>query len=277
MIIGQWAPVVGTGLAILGSLYLLLAAEMAAEEKTQDNLTQGPAHPCPTCGGDDMYRSRSVSTSSQSTSRGSGEMEEVVIYPSFPTIREMTTLSGESDPGGRRIAARFFNAASSYLATKAHNNFEKTGFERNQRTTFPEVPAENFRNENYNDMKNIFENTPSRSRTTSFVGSDYSNGEGGSRTPREAPNRQLSLPVRSPRPAFLRRPHSNTLPSRSNSFETPSFIDSRDLYTSSPTSLGRDSQDHHQSAPSISESPPTTPPPGTPAPPTIVVSSDTSD
>ncbi|KAJ5246461.1 hypothetical protein N7468_001444 [Penicillium chermesinum] len=272
--VGQWAPVVGTGLAIVGSLYLLFAAEMDKEDKPSKN----PVPPCPTCGGDEMYRDRLGSTSSGPSSRDSDqeatvEMEETVSYPSFPKLSQITTLPGEDDPGGRRTVARFFNAASGYLATKAHTNFEENGFEVNERTTFPEVPAESFRNEHYQDMKNIFESTPiTRSRATSFVGSEYSNGEGSSRTPRETPNRQLSLPVRSPKPAFIRRPHSKTLPSRSNSFEVPSFVD-RGAFTSSPTSDRSSPEPQHgTSDPSIAESLPATPRVGPPTTPTIVVS-----
>ncbi|KAJ6144736.1 hypothetical protein N7470_008631 [Penicillium chermesinum] len=272
--VGQWAPVVGTGLAIVGSLYLLFAAEMDKEDKPSKN----PVPPCPTCGGDEMYRDRLGSTSSGPSSRDSDqeatvEMEETVSYPSFPKLSQITTLPGEDDPRGRRTVARFFNAASGYLATKAHTNFEENGFEVNERTTFPEVPAESFRNEHYQDMKNIFESTPiTRSRATSFVGSEYSNGEGSSRTPRETPNRQLSLPVRSPKPAFIRRPHSKTLPSRSNSFEVPSFVD-RGAFTSSPTSDRSSPEPQHgTSDPSIAESLPATPRVGPPTTPTIVVS-----
>lgn len=266
----------------MGSLYLLFAADMAAEEK--NDKPPVPAHPCPTCGGDEMYDGRTASISSQplesgSDRNGSVEMEETVAYASFPKMSQITTLPGESDPGGRKVVARFFNAASNYLAAKAHNNFEENGFEVNERTTFPEVPAENFRNDKYSEMKNIFESTPmTRSRATSFVGSEYSNGEGSSRTPKAAPNRQLSLPVRPLRPAVIRRPHSNTLPSRSNSFEIPSFVENRDVLASSPTSIGRSSPDFQPgtSVPSVSDFAPTTPL-DAPTTPRIVVSSEPSD
>jgi hypothetical protein len=39
---GQWAPMVGTGLAILGSLYLLLAAEVEALKKTRRSKANSP-------------------------------------------------------------------------------------------------------------------------------------------------------------------------------------------------------------------------------------------
>ncbi|CAL5869284.1 uncharacterized protein PFLUO_LOCUS3512 [Penicillium psychrofluorescens] len=51
--VGQWAPIVGTGLAAVGSLYLLLAADMEAEEKGEalpDEESKNPNGPrCARC------------------------------------------------------------------------------------------------------------------------------------------------------------------------------------------------------------------------------------
>ncbi|KAJ5279264.1 hypothetical protein N7478_004636 [Penicillium angulare] len=274
--IGQWAPIVGTGLAVVGSLYLIFAADMEAEENKKDKPTDQQINRCTECGGngicpstDSLENSRRTSTSS--SDRPPSEMERSAT---FSTIHQAMKSQSGPDPGGRRKVAQFFNATSAYFATKAHKDFKDTGFEVEQRTNFPEIPGEVFRNKDLHEIRTVYNTSPlPRSRATSFVGSDYSNGEGSSNVPK----RQLSLPARPPLAATGGRQHSNTLPAGGAG---PTFLEIRSLYSNipprqwSPTDETAIDEQHEASrAPSISEfhaaalsSGPTTP--------KIVVSSD---
>ncbi|KAJ5654170.1 hypothetical protein N7490_001173 [Penicillium lividum] len=225
--IGQWAPIVGTGLAVMGSLYLMFAADMEAEEKQI-----GPPHDrteprCADCGGNAICDSTdSTESPARSNSTASAPSPDIERTATFSTIRQAMTTQAGPDPGGRRKVAQFFNAASTYLAAKAHNNFEDTGFEVHERTNFPEIPAENLRNKHLPEIREVYNTPIPRSRATSFVGSDTSNGEGSSS---RIPRRQFSLPAR-PSPTANRRPHSNTVPADGGPFEGPTFLEIRSLY-----------------------------------------------
>lgn len=241
---------------MIGSLYLLLAADMEAEEKeTQEPETQVPLQPdgrasiqceaCTRCNHTIPNKTTEDTSDSQRSSQSepSTELNRAVTEPSVSsTIRRATTnQSGKSvDTGGRRQVARLLNLASKQLAAKAHTHMEDSGFNAQEKLKFPEIPGESLRNEKLSDIQRAYSNTPlPRSRATSFTGSfagsvdsDSSNGEGGSRI-LQGPFRQLSLQVPPPARARSRRPHSNTLPSRRSSFEyaiqhegtiTPSII-----------------------------------------------------
>ncbi|KAJ5242738.1 uncharacterized protein N7469_001065 [Penicillium citrinum] len=278
--IGQWAPVVGTGLAAIGSLYILFAANMEADEQeegSQDRTTNT------NCSSNECLRvsnlenldnaSHNISPeqpdqspfySSQTLDdRHSAEMVRAIttensIGPRIPRIK--TNQSEKSiDPGGRKKVTRWLNLASKQLAVKAHSQFQDSGFNAKERSSFPEVPGENFRNRDLSEFQKAYSNSPiPRSRASSFIGSESSNGEGSSRTPLDIP-RHLSLPVSSSSRLVTRPRHAHTLPSRGGSCGygeesydgTPPSRDS--LSETSPTSLGPSGQD---------------------APPRIVVSSD---
>lgn len=156
----------------------------------------------------------------------STEIGRIATEPpvSSTKIRRATTNQSMKsiDTGGRRQVARLLNLASKQLAAKAHNHMEDSGFNAQEKMKFPEIPGEFLRNEKLPDIQKAYSNTPlPRSRATSFVGSvrsDSSNGEGSSRI-LQGPFRQLSLQVPPPARMTGHRPHSNTLPSRRNSFE----------------------------------------------------------
>ncbi|KAJ5946826.1 hypothetical protein N7454_003665 [Penicillium verhagenii] len=219
--IGQWAPIVGTGLAIMGSLSLIFAADMEAEEK-QIEPKETPAQRCADCGGNAIRDSTSSPPSpGLSASEEEAPPQHLEYSATFSTIHQAITSQSAPDPGGRRKVAQFFNAASAYLATKAHD--PNTGFEAHERTTFPEIPAEYLRNPILYEIRNVYNQTPiPRSRATSFVGSDISNGEGSSRVP----GRHASVPTPPPLVARIGRQHSNTIPAdRSRPREGPTFLE----------------------------------------------------
>ncbi|KAJ5342071.1 hypothetical protein N7541_011195 [Penicillium brevicompactum] len=198
--IGQWAPVVGTGLAVLGSLYLLLAADMDAEVK-------GDKQPdCKECAG-------SGSASTYRRESGSSSEDQGVGHET--PVRQPTVLTLSDDVGGRRKVARILNWATASMAARAHSQYEKTGFKRDQRSNYPETPGEGWRNARLEAQRAQYRES---SRAASFVSSRGSlddNGEGSSRSARSPNRRHESYPIPSPSPARSchRRDHSGSLPS----------------------------------------------------------------
>ncbi|KAJ5153059.1 uncharacterized protein N7482_009537 [Penicillium canariense] len=241
--IGQWAPIVGTGLAVIGSLYLLLAADMEAEEneenepemQTDNHLNRGPVRQCERCatcayptldGDQNTIPDSRRSSQSDGEQPSSTEIAKAATEPSVSSaMRRATTNQSEKsiDPGGRRQVARLLNLASKQLAAKAHTHMEDSGFNAQERANFPEIPGESFRNGKLSDFQKAYSNTPlPRSRAASFshsINSDSSNGEGSSRI-LQGPLQHLSLPVPPPARTTGLRPHANTLPSRRSSFES---------------------------------------------------------
>lgn len=231
---------VGTGLAVVGSLYLLLAADMQAEENEKERPDKQPnltsVETCPRCGTyvtSDGGGSTSPGRGSQShDSQPSTAMARTATRPSASvTVDRDTTNQSEHtvDVGGRRKVAHWLNMASKQLALKAYPQFHDSGFNARGLTDYPEVPAEWARNKDLPNLQEAYSNSQQRSRAGSFiesVNSDSPSGEGPSRTPQ----RLLSLPSAPKQRVVTRQRHSNTLPSRQNSFEMPRYHETRTLH-----------------------------------------------
>lgn len=196
--------------------------------------------------------------------------------------RTVTNQSEKSlDPGGRRKVTRWLNIASMQLAAKAHSQFQDSGFNAKERSNFPEVPGEKLRNKDLPEFQKAYSNSPiPRSRASSFVGSESSNGEGSSQIPLDVA-RHLSLPGPSSARLVTRPRHAHTLPSRNSSYTVPEehVSDSFDGFVSSrgrSISTGTVGSIAHESKTSsvVEVSPTTLTPSGQDAPPKIVVSSD---
>ena len=223
----------GTGLAAIGSLYLLLATDMALEDKkNQESDSQVPNPPpngvasiqCEACN----HTTSNITTNSLSdpqwsskserNHQTSAELGRTATGPSITTpIRHAPTNQSEKtiDRGGRRKVARILNVMSRQLTTKAHFHMEDSGFNE-EKSNWPQVPGELLRNERLPAFERTFKSP--RSRSPSFVGSeesDSSHGEGSSK----APTRTLSLQVPTPARTTSRRLRADTLPSRRNSFD----------------------------------------------------------
>lgn len=289
--LGQWAPIVGTGLAAIGSLYLIFAANMEADQNEGSDQgileynEQDPEY-CQHAGEED---SSEPSISPRRSSpvidrRRSAEIARTITRASTtPRITHTTTYQSENsvDPGGRRKVTRWLNLASMQLAAKAHTQFQDSGFHAKERSNFPEVPGETFRNKDLPEFQKAYSNSPiPRSRASSFIGSESSNGEGSSRVPLDVA-RHLSLPGPSSARLITRPRQARTLPSKGGSCavaERPGD----DTFYNSPSTRHRSlstgtvaSQAHVSRASSVFEVSPTTlTPSGQDAPPKIVVSSD---
>ncbi|KAJ5204987.1 uncharacterized protein N7498_005866 [Penicillium cinerascens] len=281
--IGQWAPIVGTGLGVVGSLYILLAADMEAEDKKlqvpDDQLNENIVTRCPRCDGCAVLDEETGSGAESSRSwqsideQSSPPTARTATQPSITTTfnRASTTQSeGNADPGGRKKVARALSTASRALAAKANSKFEYSGFEVQERNIFPTVPGEDLRNGNLSEFKNAYSTPQPQSRASSPVESiepGSSNGQGTSKTPLESP-KHLSLHIPQPTRVVTRQRHSNTGPSRGGPSEASnlqalgiSYETSASRQRDLPEILMPDRQ-HASMTPSISDVSPTALTPG---------------
>lgn len=274
--LGQWAPIVGTALAVVGSLYLLLSADIEAagkEDGQQEETIVGKCRNCDCAVSD-------TGSSSRRESRANAERQDPDIE--MTTIRRPTTnqtIGSQADLGGRRKVARFLMAASAIMTTKAHNQIEKTGFKPEAKTTYPETPGERYKNSDLQKQIDKYQrsSTPdNRSRAASFIsnGGSVDNGEGSSRRPRSPTRRSVPTPAIS-RPKS-RQAHSNSLPSGgifgSSTLQCPPVATFAGWQRrSSPSNITPISRSR---APSMSDVSPTTSSPRPQSTPEIVISPD---
>ncbi|KAI1485196.1 hypothetical protein F5X96DRAFT_691239 [Biscogniauxia mediterranea] len=154
--VGQWAPIIGTVLAALGSLYLLLTREQAEPEgsKYHCNCSQ---HHFPSCDMD----GRSLHSNNENPLHAQHEWPVVRHYsPSTAGGGLFITLSRNSqspldyngrihdDVGYRRKVARALTRLSNYLGNAGADRFDDSGFRRGRAVDFPEIPATRARNGN---------------------------------------------------------------------------------------------------------------------------------
>ena len=246
LFVGQWAPIVGTGLAVLGSLYLLLAADLEAAKEASPNasmhhrngsmqevgraLSTASSHSVATPDATDMRRSFS------NGDRGASIEVLPTTSQSAPEQGHHAKQSGMADAGNRRRVAETLTAIGNYLGTAAPDRFDDSEFKHGKALDFPEIPGEEHRNralhqirEQYNHSRDAEGNvTPmlreQSSRAGSFTGSVASGlgVEGSSITPRAAspqPPQSPHSPSLFPSPTTPRRPHANTFPVERGSFE----------------------------------------------------------
>jgi hypothetical protein len=293
---GQWAPIVGAGLAVLGSLYLRVASDLD-EAAERDKPTPNPS-----------MRLGNSSTPEVGTGPETASVHSAVtaavsvdIRPSFSNSRRgnstelemvptVTEHAGDQGPqiqrswtthgtGSRAKITTGLTAIAKYLGTAAPDQFDDSEFRHGRALEWPEIPGEPGRNgalhqtkEKYNHNHNLNGsvtpiNMERRSRAGSFTGSTASGfGIEGSST--------------SPRTASPLRPRASTLSVKPIPFDAQ---DSR--ASSSPGPAGRRPQQRrdtlevpapvHHSVPRNDQpcSPIVSMPQG-PSSPAIVVSSD---
>lgn len=255
----------GTGLAAIGSLYLILASDMALEvEKDQESDPQVPNHPangadpiqCEACNRTISNTTTTPLSDPQWSSENernhpaSTELGRTATGPSITTpIRHALTNQSEKtiDRGGRRKVAQILNVMSRQVTTKAHFHMEDSGFNEEEKANWPEIPGEGLRNDKLSDFQRTFKSP--RSRSPSFVGSEDSDSSHGERSSK-GPTRTLSLQVPTPARTTSRRLRADTLPSRRNSFDrisqhsgtvTPRVLSEEPDNLTEPSCLGRSS------------------------------------
>jgi hypothetical protein len=189
LLIGQWAPIVGTFLAVIGSLYLLKVMQdqdtSLSTSTTHCNCshdhhvgelqqTRGAPH------SDDRTPSSLDAQSIHSNHFGqpvrppmsSPEMHEIRSLRSMTTIdtAHMRTSSGDmafttsrpplqtqsqtSDAGGRRkVAQTLQTVGNAFLGTAPHDWYDDSEFKQGTASDFPEIPGEKQRNSALTQIK----------------------------------------------------------------------------------------------------------------------------
>ncbi|RYP76637.1 hypothetical protein DL769_003597 [Monosporascus sp. CRB-8-3] len=145
--IGQWGPIVGTVLAALGSLYVLLATDL---DTLQDPRTGGAAQDLlitatsPSIASPSFSYTRPRSIISQNGDSGDHMSMNSQFGQDAAFRRQQTWVL--PDAGYRRKVARALLKINSYLETATLDRFDDSGFRRGEALGFPEVPGENYRN-----------------------------------------------------------------------------------------------------------------------------------
>lgn len=117
---GQWAPIVGTGLALFGSLYVALAA--GDPETPEESPTNGSPRPRSNC---------------------SPHGQESPRRPTNDLARTETHATLE---GTRRTVAGWLNTVADYVGTPQKKSYDDAGFRRGRAMRFPQIPGEQMRN-----------------------------------------------------------------------------------------------------------------------------------
>ncbi|KAK2802009.1 hypothetical protein FQN51_004919 [Onygenales sp. PD_10] len=278
--IGQWAPIVGAGLAILGSLYLVLAADMDAVEKSERsnnsvNHDDSSMH--------EIHERRSM-TSIHSFASGAAEgppSRGATSCELVPTTTRST--AGFTDTGGRRKIAKALTTIGNYLSNAAHDRVDDSEFKTGPALDFPEIPGEIRRNPEltrirgqYNQDRGDATPTPTlRGRSGSFrsvassidlEGLSRVPSRGSSRSPSPIPrSRPHALTLESGRTSSDSHPHPPSSPLTSTPNARPKRRDTLEVPTAAHHSRNHSSSSSIPSIHSI---------PNSPGAPTIIVSSD---
>ncbi|KAK0124721.1 hypothetical protein ONS96_008604 [Cadophora gregata f. sp. sojae] len=212
--IGQWAPLVGSGLAALGSLYLLLSSD----QPELDERGKAIVHHCNCSNHHSSISSPSSPPLSppairrSSSKDGRRSLEEVEIVPSTsgPAVRTQTKRSWtQTDAGNRRKVANVLTNIGNYIGTAAQDRFDDSEFKHGKAVDYPELPGETYRNPGLGLIRREY-NQPRDdtrpSRAPSFISiSGY-----------EGSIRGVSPQPQSPRSPSSQRPHASTMPSRAS-------------------------------------------------------------
>jgi hypothetical protein len=181
--IGQWAPLTGTGLAVIGSLYVKLVhkepdladgAVSPPEPETSGRTRNQPASPSPSYRGPN----RGADGGRPSLSNGFDRTSDETVPPMAHVRRSQTTATGRTrseqpfsraslsrsqtegpDLGGRRKIAKALNVISNRLGSA---NLDTSAFKRGPALDYPTTPGEEFRSrelrktqERYNRARDI--------------------------------------------------------------------------------------------------------------------------
>lgn len=188
--IGQWAPIVGTGLAAIGSLYLDVEEVAPIDSKDKSD------HPPKDHMGVPLESLPRPATPADVHLRPQCSKDELLPTSSRPQNQT-------PDGGHRRKVRRVFTALGDFIGTAPYKTFADPGFKRST-GYWPEIPAEWIRNKALPQIKvqwDTDENGSSvyheqRSRAAS-VARSHSSGhsiEGSSKMQRAASVPLLQLP-----------------------------------------------------------------------------------
>ncbi|OJD40342.1 uncharacterized protein BKCO1_1000515 [Diplodia corticola] len=207
--IGQWAPIVGTGLAAIGSFYLLVAKDVEQEANIDASIHDYSGSLGLEAGGDlSSTSSQPIATPGSLDNRSQSPPNE--LQPTSSRRQRQASIGGH-----RREVTRVLTTVGNYLGTVGFSRFDDSEWIRNA-GAYPEIPAERQRNRRLpkiivsNNRRRDATPTPrqQRSRAASRASSPSVAG-GGSSTPRAASTPSSPSPrSRSPAPSAItpRRP-----------------------------------------------------------------------
>ncbi|KAF3017074.1 hypothetical protein E8E14_006545 [Neopestalotiopsis sp. 37M] len=219
--IGQWGSIVGTGLAVIGSMFVVMAREADDEAASQisenkephsdhhEGVLQHPTRPLP-----------AVQQAGQHGSPSGGRHESSPHNFGSSLVTTFTRLSHgtfETDAGNRRKFAGYLSKVSDYIGTPSRKRYDVSEFQQGPAMNYPEVPGETNRNEHLRKVRQRWP-TPSI-REASRSGSPDSHIDFGNDTP-ESPQSPTSDQL----PTMPRATRASTLPTsgdRSLSFGEP--------------------------------------------------------
>ncbi|KAM0109325.1 hypothetical protein ACP6JB_004912 [Aspergillus fumigatus] len=186
--VGQWAPIVGAGLAVLGSLSLFWAARVEdQEEDVEGKASNTYSSPLPR---DRILGDAEAScVQDRPNSPGSDQSSSMEVgHTMSRSSRWPLKRSATEDQGSRRKIARTLFAVSNWMSNAAHDRYQNSDFKNGPALRFPEIPGEENRNGELNKIRKQYnrgQNTdefstsgsPERlSRVPSFRGSISSRG-----------------------------------------------------------------------------------------------------
>ncbi|KAE9366917.1 hypothetical protein N431DRAFT_495289 [Stipitochalara longipes BDJ] len=181
--IGQWAPMAGTGLAVLGSLYIKVHKDLVAvQDETPPNGSVYPQEPAMMS---QVRRDLSPAPSQRvetprgdngrhSLTKGGGRVSPETTPSIHPVQRAQTAAVGrtwsESTPptqsvqrsltmqdlGGRRRIARTLLRISDRIGNATEDSFDDRSFKRGPALDYPTLPGEEQRNDKLPDIMNRY-------------------------------------------------------------------------------------------------------------------------
>jgi hypothetical protein len=216
--IGQWAPIAGTAIAVLGSLYVLLAqggvksnppiahcqhdCDCHKQEGPGTEVTRSLHSDIDPDDTNEKGRTRTFSQDSTTLVRNTTIATQATTEPDHDQRRRSSGTVGNGKNGkttdaGRSKVAKAFTEFSNFFGSASENQFDLSDFKKGRATNYPEVPGEQFRSAKlyetrtrYNQFEEVEPEGHGRSRTPSRApsvrsgmaghgeGSGYANGNG---------------------------------------------------------------------------------------------------
>ncbi|KAL4999936.1 hypothetical protein BDV10DRAFT_48391 [Aspergillus recurvatus] len=164
--IGQWAPIVGTGFAIFGSLYLFL---------TDDDVKSPSTCKC-TCHGAEGSDPHGTTDPTASTSSNEPPPSETAVIARPEPAPTRPTQDETQDFGYRRGVGRALKRLADAISVAVHDRITDYEFKQGPALDFPEIPAEEQRNSELPQIRDQYnlKRDSNASRTLSRVGSNIS-------------------------------------------------------------------------------------------------------
>ncbi|KAE8452223.1 hypothetical protein EG329_001690 [Mollisiaceae sp. DMI_Dod_QoI] len=185
--VGQWAPIVGTVLALVGSLYLLLSRDPKTVNEEQS--LNAPEHHC-TCSGHGERVGRSPASSRSGSTSGipNGYITTTPTRASVVENEKEKEKEDEANKGFRLSVAHALESMVEYFGTAADDRFDDSQFRRSRADDFPEIPGEELRNENVRHIRETYNKVRDADGNVSRAGSPHSQRSRRSASPFSSPS-----------------------------------------------------------------------------------------